>query len=296
MSDQTDKEAKNLSPLGTALSSSLQKIALKYKGFFEIVISIVGFGLTIYGIFGKESITTKFFAITLSVSYLIVIIFLLITQNTCRLARRKVKQIDISLKKTDREKKKNREFLETMMVFTKNLSKCINTSITSIKIEVMKYQFSRKQNDGEFISNSDELKSIYSSTLIRLLDNFISFVFRETNEIMEQYILLNGYKLNISMSLKLFNRILNDSKDSNAIDVYTAYRNENSPEDREIGKAKFTVSGNTVFNQCLDGKPFISNNIKEGDNNYRNENPNWYKNYNCTASVQIISNSDMKKI
>lgn len=106
----------------------------------------------------------------------------------------------------------------------------------------------------------------------------------------EAYLLVKGYNMQVSATIKLFNRpYFSDGDSRKEIHVYTAFRDKYTYEkkQREIGEELYTIDGNVDFVHCLKKDHFIINNAKKDSDNYMNEHTDFDRYYNCAIVVAI---------
>lgn len=154
-----------------------------------------------------------------------------------------------------------------------------------------------QNQDSEFKSHIKTLKDNayydYERSMVKEFNQFLSDVIKELKMILDSALELKGYKLDSSISVKQFNRIVlvtngipTGSKD---VKVITTYRDRQtySQGKREIGQEVYSINKNTDFVYCLSHPYFLKNNISGNDRTYDNEHKGFLEYYNCAIVVPI---------
>lgn len=129
----------------------------------------------------------------------------------------------------------------------------------------------------------------YQSSMLKEFNHFLSNITNKLKFILDISLQEKGCKLETSVSVKQFSRIVVDPHDINDICVITTFRDSQtySQGKREIGKKQYSISKNTDFLYCLTHPYFLKNNIKLDDRTYDNEHIGFLNYYNCAIVVPI---------
>lgn len=157
---------------------------------------------------------------------------------------------------------------------------------------------SKAQNqDSDFESRIKSLKDDayyeYERSMVKQFNQFLSDIIKELKIILDFALELKGCKLECSISVKQFNRIVFVSNgiptSSSDVKVITTFRDWQtySQGKREIGQKVYSVNKNTDFVYCLSHPYFLKNNILDSDRTYDNEHKGFLEYYNCAIVVPI---------
>lgn len=164
------------------------------------------------------------------------------------------------------------------------------------EIEEFKKQALSSGSSEEFVENEAKLRigralERYKKSILDEFNHFLGNIVSKVKWVLDEYLEEKEIKLQTSISVKQFNRIITNSADENLSDVgvITTYRDNQTYRSgkREVGGIRYTIDGNSDFRFCLTHNSFLKNNIKEGDQTYANEHEGHLSMYNCTIVVPI---------
>mgnify|MGYP003292787915 CR=1 FL=1 len=129
----------------------------------------------------------------------------------------------------------------------------------------------------------------YKSSMMKEFNHFLSNITNKLKYILDIALQDKGCLLETSISVKQFNRKVEDVGDIKDVTVITTFRDSQSYSQgkREIGEKAYSILGNTDFQYCLTHPYFLKNNICKNDRTYDNENKEFLEYYNCTIVVPI---------
>jgi hypothetical protein len=275
----------------------------KLRVFVNPVLSAIGIFISIIGLLRSDTLSKFVFQILIS-SYVIVLISCSIT--AVAVYKRKmegIKNLD-KIKEKDTRLLEKDDIIKNLIDFDYNLHKKTNLTVANIMFKVDSFRNSLeplfiKAKNHQLIPDDDILDSDkkiayliiddFINEIIRIYRDYTQDIITDTKNIIQEYLKNKGYQYSVSISLKLYNRILKNFKsDIKEIIVYTAMRDSDSPQEREIGKDDYTINGNTDFFTCLKQGYYINNNAKRSKGDYMNEHSDFDRYYNCTVTVPIF--------
>ncbi len=294
----------------------------KNSGIIGLILSFVSIVVSIIAI----CINPNSFVIAVSIASCQILVF--ITSLICiGIIRKSQKQIDkINHAKTTIEnqamesEKNNKELLmneeeliRKILVFNKIVNKRFNSylvdacdisdrffvasSETDETIEKIT-EITKEQREEMYARQVKIAKDIYSQDAYKLYDAYISSTFSDLVDIIEKYLNNKGYRLSVSLSLKLLDRKCDSSININDVSVFTAFRDKSASEQgiREVGEKIFKINANSDFLNCMKKESYFRNNIPKDCPDYMNENDNYSLYYNCVATVPIICDYKNEKV
>jgi hypothetical protein len=271
---------------------------IKYGSF---IVGIAGLFISIVGLHSKGEIKEYLFII-LFCSYIVGLINGIVTYLIIRNSR---EEISSCRKLAEFTNNLNKEII----MFNKDIVKKTNTYISTIFLRDKAYlrmikRLEKNAGKMELIPTGDlsafakEIATCnddYIRELFYSYNTYIKRIVDDTKKILEKQLEIKKYKLRVSVTLKLLDKILeNENNDSRVI---TAFRDSDTYHEnkREIGKTDYTIAGNMDFATCLHEENFIKNNAKKEDRDYTNEHTDFDQYYNCTITVPIYSNYGTQK-
>lgn len=143
--------------------------------------------------------------------------------------------------------------------------------------------FEKKQN---LISSTREK---YYSKLIEEYKSILGIFSAKLKLIVEDLLSNQQSNINISVTIKLFNQILDHGDDHTNIIVYTAFRDAQTymEEKREVCKRTYKIHKNSAFLHCLQENMYICNNLDKKSKSYMNENKEFEQYYNSSITTPI---------
>lgn len=171
----------------------------------------------------------------------------------------------------------------------------VNTSLQeSIKnIETLQEitEESPSELKDNFINNfAMKTNKEYHLSMLNEYNHFLSNIITKLKFILDASLKEKQIDLEVSISVKQFNRIILDPKNIKDINVITTFRDNKtySQNKREVGKIKYNIFENTDFIHCMTNPYFLKNNISSNDKSYKNEHTGFIEYYNCTIVVPIV--------
>lgn len=134
-------------------------------------------------------------------------------------------------------------------------------------------------------------------SMMEEFNKFLGYITTNLKTVLDLSLQNKTIPYNVSIAVKLFNRIVTDPKDIKDVRVITVFRDNQTYKTgkREIGKTDYTIDGNTDFSFCLRNNYFLKNNIKSESNEYENEHDGFLNFYNCTIVVPIYCEYEESK-
>lgn len=204
-----------------------------------------------------------------------------------------------------------KKFNTDLVVFNKEMIRKTNFDVASICVQNDKYVnfmklIEKKAGDlnlfptGDYSAFQGEIEKRnkeHAHDLVNLYNNYLGSIVNYTKKILEKALDIKGYQLEVTVTLKLMNRVLEDEDSHKNIKIISAFRDSEAyrNNEREIGEKEYTISKNMDFTTCLREENFIKNNAKKGDRDYTNEHTDFDRYYNCTITVPIYSEYAGKK-
>lgn len=144
-------------------------------------------------------------------------------------------------------------------------------------------------NNDYFLRLQDNAIKEYRHSMLKEFNHFLGNITAKLTYMLDMLLREKECYLNTSISVKQFNYMLTDVENINHIKIITTFRDHKtySQKKREIGKAEYTINGNSDFQYCISHPYFLKNNIKRGDKTYSNEHEGFLEFYNCTIVAAI---------
>jgi hypothetical protein len=310
--------------------SKLKEIYDRYKWLIDTLVTIVEVGLAIWGLTSSKSFESRFAFATLLICFIIVGGYGLLTGLTYKSLNREVKkqaeerkiendslqetinQLSECLEKTSLA---GTEFARHCSSFQKSINKTLDNFrqksmlnndeyLTALEDMRKRSELTDSGNETAFEnlcrSQIMEQRKHYAKQVFHTYNQYTTRIISETIAIIERYFKLMGYELKPSVTLKLLAESYCKERNDIPTDkiVFTAFRDKTSYEqgEREIGKEKYHILGNTDFATCLTKDSYIKNNVHRGSEDYNNEHEDFDKYYDCTLTVPVSCGTTPEKV
>lgn len=213
------------------------------------------------------------------------------------------KEVEAELKKFQYERDEILKKLNIISLSIKNNSIHNNEQLVKVPSEGdASYQYSKLVTETDSLTNDQKKEHLigdaenYANKLYVVFKQYCVDMLREVIKLETAYINIRGFDLDVSATIKLFDKPYIHNKDVRTdIKIYTAFRDKETYEDkgddgmpkREIGKRYYSIDLNADFTDCLTRDYFFINNASRETNNYRNEHEDFDAFYNCAIVVPI---------
>lgn len=295
------------------------KILKWIKEYLSWVVAVVGLILSAIGM-AKESVFAT------SVVYLIIIMnsLILIALGAYAVLLHLVNKAKIEQKDNQIEKEKHNvekleiqcnEHRKTQRYTNSNWNSVLGTlqvfinRLYNLTVESLDGTDAIKQEEHDMLIHGYKMPEVQEKTVKMakekdakiakdLYDDYKRFlrdVLSKTQDNVERYLKLNGYDLEVSVTIKQLiepDLLSNQNEYTSKACVYTAFRDSKTWTKRirkEVAQKLYTINKNADFVHCLSKEYYIFNNKKRNSLDYSNENAEFDKYYNCGATTLICS-------
>lgn len=168
-------------------------------------------------------------------------------------------------------------------------SKEISTKFSSRLDDINRNERLLRPNQIDLDTERTNLENEYVEILINEYNHFLGNIFGPLKKILDDILKGKGLNLEVSVSLKQFNCVLDDMDNINKVKIITTFRDKDTykHKKREIGKEESIIRENTDFSNCLSEPHFIKNNMHGHDDSYQNRREGFCKYYNCIIVVPV---------
>jgi hypothetical protein len=156
---------------------------------------------------------------------------------------------------------------------------------------------SKEALDDYLSKKHREIADTHYESMMKEFNTFLGNITTNLKSVLDLSLKNKNIQNEVSIAVKLFNRIVTDPKDINDVRIITVFRDNQTYTDgkREIGKTDYSIDGNTDFSFCLRNNYFLKNNIKQDSYEYENEHDGFLNFYNCTIVVPIYCEYEESK-
>lgn len=292
---------------------AIKKLRKLFASLLAFIISGFGFAFSIYGMINSSNnISAQHINILLFISELLLLvlaiyfifqaIFFYVKKDNYDKQEYKMKTIMNTQEKLLENNKtaisNYKEFIDQFRILIDNTKSKNELNKTIYKLsESDEVGNNEKRVIADFKAKTEitELNNLCGSLVTRY-NRFLANTFTYLQNSIEEYFDAKGLRINVAIALKqlyepTYYSELNDMKS----DIYTAFRDRRTYESRkrnETWEKPFCIKKNSDFVLSIARDYCIFNYEKKSSSNgglYRNENENFYENYNSGVTVSIYT-------